>query len=103
MVELEEKLLAVSVCLNHGVPVQELSACGEPALRAGYAQAPAPKNILELAGKPMDRMPFRHYSTISPVFSYTAIFPMRRTWRSSLLNGSCKKASISSVASSTEC
>lgn len=103
VVKPEKELLSVGSGVNQDVPGEELRARREPALRAGNFQTPAPKDVLELAGQPVDRMPLRHYSTISPVVSYTAIFPMRRTWRSSLLKGSCRKASMSSVASSTVC
>ncbi len=41
----------------------------EPALRTGDREPLARENVPELAGQPVDGMPFRHYSMTSPVRS----------------------------------
>jgi hypothetical protein len=52
-----------------GVSRQQACAGHETSLGTGDFQALPAKNIVELAGQPMDGMPLRHYSTISPVVS----------------------------------
>lgn len=69
MVKTEEELLAVRRRFEQFVAVQKRRACCEPALGAGDLEHLPGKNILELACQAMDGMPFRHYATISPVFS----------------------------------
>ncbi|GAA5197058.1 hypothetical protein GCM10023346_30890 [Arthrobacter gyeryongensis] len=69
MVKTEEKLFAVRGRFEQFMAVQKRCARSETALRAGDLQHVAGENILELTCQAMDGMPFRHYATISPVFS----------------------------------
>ncbi|BCW36605.1 hypothetical protein StoSoilA2_26610 [Arthrobacter sp. StoSoilA2] len=69
VVEPQEQLLSVRNRFNHHMSAQKLRTGRESALRTRNLQAPAAKHVLELAGQPMDGVPLRHYSTISPVVS----------------------------------
>jgi hypothetical protein len=69
VVKAQEQLLPVGSSFNHHMAIQKICAGRECSLRTGNFQTPAAKNIVELAGQPMDGMPLRHYSTISPVVS----------------------------------
>ena len=69
VVEPQEKLLSVRNSFDHHMTVQKLRTGCESSLRTGNLQTPAAKHILELAGQPVDGVPLRHYSTISPVVS----------------------------------
>ena len=50
-------------------PSSSAAPGGEPALRAGHREPLPRENVPELAGQPVDGMPFRHYSMTSPVRS----------------------------------
>ena len=69
VVEVQEQLLAVRAERDQRVAVQQRRAGGEAALRAGDGEPLAREDVTELAGQPVDGMPFRHYSTTSPVVS----------------------------------
>jgi hypothetical protein len=60
VVKAQEQLLPVGSSLNHHMTAQKLRTGRESALRTRNFQTPAAKNILELAGQPMDGVPLRH-------------------------------------------
>ena len=78
--------------------------CGLPARTSR-----PPKASVELVREPVEGVPLRHRSPTagsggsSPVCSYDASWPIRRTCRSSPLNGSARKTSTKRVMSSSEC
>jgi hypothetical protein len=69
VLEMQEQMLAVRRGVDHCVPVEQGGAGGKPALRTADGQLLAGEHITELPGETVDRMAFRHYSTISPVVS----------------------------------
>ncbi len=60
VLELQEEVLAVRDGADEGVAVQQRRAVGEPALRTGDREPLPRKNVPELAGQPVDGVPFRH-------------------------------------------
>ena len=49
--------------------IQKRGTLRKTALRAGHVQCLTRKDILELTRQAVNRVPLRHYSTISPVVS----------------------------------
>ena len=62
-------MLSVGGRGRQDVAVQQGRAGREPPLRAGDRQPLPRENVTELARQPVDGVPFRHYSTTSPVRS----------------------------------
>ena len=60
VLELQEQVLPVRRGAGERVAVQQRRALGEPALRAGDREPLPGENVPELAGQPVDGMPFRH-------------------------------------------
>ncbi len=62
VLELQEEVLPVRHGTDEGVAVQQRRALGKPALRTGDRQPLPRENVSELAGQPVDGMPFRALS-----------------------------------------
>ena len=60
VLELQEEVLPVRHGAGEGVAVQQRRALDEPALRAGDREPLPREDVPELAGQPVDGMPFRH-------------------------------------------
>jgi hypothetical protein len=69
VVEVQEQMLPVRRRPQQRSPVQELRPGSETALGAAHGKRLTGENVTELAGEPVDGVPFRHYSTTSPVVS----------------------------------
>ena len=60
VLELQEEVLPVRHGTDEGVAVQQRRALGKPALRTGDREPLPREDVPELAGQPVDGMPFRH-------------------------------------------